>query len=326
MCDTLKYNAEDEITFFLGPTNIQSDSSSIYCEKGWFNASTDESVFSKNAIINNQEQEIKGDSIYYNKATSYGEIFGKVSLKDTTNKLLLTGDYAWYNDKDSTTLITGKALLTQNFGSDTFFLHADTLFAGYDSTGTNKELFAYNHVQFFKEDMQGRCDSLKFSDADSTIKMFNGPTLWNEENQITGTMIKITQYDEEIKFLDIESNAFIASKVDSLKFNQIKGISLLGTFEQNDLSKVFINDNGQTIYYAKSDSNFIGMNKTICENMIMYLDSNTVSKITFLSKPEATLYPFKDINPENSVLEGFIWKDAIRPKDKLDIFYWKEDL
>ena len=68
------------------------------------------------------------------------------------------------------------------------------------------------------------------------------------------------------------------------------------------------------------------MNKTICENMIMYLDSNTVSKITFLSKPEATLYPFKDINPENSVLEGFIWKDAIRPKDKLDIFYWKEDL
>ncbi len=49
--------------------------------------------------------------------------------------------------------------------------------------------------------------------------------------------------------LELYNNAFIASKVDSLRFNQIKGRSLTGYFKDNELYKIDIKGNGELLYY-----------------------------------------------------------------------------
>jgi hypothetical protein len=59
--------------------------------------------------------------------------------------------------------------------------------------------------------------------------------------------------------------------------------------------------------------------------MLIYLDSNEVSKITFLKKPDAKLIPVDKINPKELQLRGFKWFGYLRPKKKEDIFLRPEE-
>jgi hypothetical protein len=45
--------------------------------------------------------------------------------------------------------------MTKTFEKDSLFMHADTLFATYDSVSENKSYFAYHKVRLFKNDLQG---------------------------------------------------------------------------------------------------------------------------------------------------------------------------
>ena len=84
--DTLIFNTESEIAYFFGPTDITSDSNFIYCENGWYNTKTDESRFSKNAFLENENQKLFGDSLIYDRKLGYGLALNNVSIEDTINK------------------------------------------------------------------------------------------------------------------------------------------------------------------------------------------------------------------------------------------------
>lgn len=80
--------------------------------------------------------------------------------------------------------------------------------------------------------------------------------------------------------------------------------------------------NGESIYYAKDEAGgYIGVNKAVCSNMILYFDSTRqVSRICFLTKPDATLFPLGEFPMEESRLRNFSWLDSLRPKSKDDLF------
>ncbi len=276
---------------------------------------------------NLMNKSLEATAYFMTKKIRWVNFFGNVAIIDTTENLTIYGDYSKYNEADSTSLVTGNILLVQAYETDTFFLHSDTLYSYYDSTKKYQNISAFHHVQFYKSDMQGKCDSLVFSDADSTVKMFMNPIMWSDANQMTGDFIEIKQYDGEIKSFSIMENAFIISEEDTSKYNQIKGKDMIGYFRKNDLYRINVLNNGQTVYYAKddTDSTFIGVNKAVCSNMIIVLDSNEIKTITFLSQPTATLFPLDKVSKDELILDGYRWYGGIRPIKKEDIFTWKEE-
>ncbi|MCB0481515.1 MAG: hypothetical protein KDC83_08785 [Flavobacteriales bacterium] len=334
--DTMHYHTKKERSYFFGPTHIISDSNHIYTEKGWSDNKTGLSEFTLNSYIFTAEQQLWGDSILYDQKKNIGEMFFNVTLLDTVNEFMVQGDYVLHNQEDSTSLVLGKPILTQFFDTDSMVLHADTLFSHFDSSRQFRIMHAYPKAQFFKSDMQGKCDSLIFSDLDSSIHMYDDPVLWSEANQITSDFIQVFRSNGELERMTMNNNAFIISLEDSIgqykKYNQIKGDSMVGFFTNGELSKVNVNHNGNTIYFAKEEEKdssqvreYLGMNKADCQNMTIYLDSNEVTSIVFRVKPTATLYPLKDVTPRMMFLKDFSWRDSERPKRKEDIFNWKEE-
>lgn len=322
--DTLKYNSQTEVATFFGPTNIRTESDLIYCEAGWYDTKNNRSEFRKNAYVESKNQRLGGDSLVYDRDLGIGEAFGKVSILDTASDFLVYGDYAYNSERDSVAIVTGHAMLVQIFDNDSLFLHGDTLLSTYDTTGQHRMIYAYYHVKFFKSDMQGKCDSLVFSDADSTIRMFRDPVLWSDKNQITADDIVINSFDGKINSMQMDNNAFIVSKEDSLYFNQIKGKNMVGFFKKSQLSKVEVHGNGQTIYYAsEDDGKIIGVNEAVCSDLIIHIDSSKVKRINFLNQPSATLHPLSKVTPEQMTLSGFYWLGDVRPLTKEDIFYWE---
>ena len=67
--------------------------------------------------------------------------------------------------------------------------------------------------------------------------------------------------------------------------------------------------------------NLIGVNKANCSNLMIYIKDNGVEKITFLKKPDATLFPMSDFTPKEFLLKDFLWREKERPNSVTDIFF-----
>ncbi len=325
--DTLKYNTISSTAFFMGQTIIRStgkDSAYIYCENGWYNTKSEKSYFSKNAFIQTKENILNGDSILYDRKEGIGQAFKNVKVTDTLQKVIIGGDFAYVNERTNRSFVTGSALLTKIFDTDSLFLHGDTLLAVNDSMNKQKTYFAYKHVQIYKTDLQGKCDSLVYSTKDSTINFFSNPVLWSSQNQLLADSISLLLSGNQIYSMKLRVNSFITSSEDSIRFNQIKGREMTGFFIDNKLNRIHVIGNGQTIYYIRNaKKQLTGVNRAECSDLVIHVEENSVKKITLLNKPDATLYPIKELNPSELRLKGFKWMKSYQPQSKADIFYWK---
>ena len=321
--DTMKYWTTTEEVFFFGPTEIISEDNYIYCENGYYNTINERSKFLKNAYLISSKQKLMGDTLTYDRIKGYGEARGQISIIDTAENITVKGGLAKFYEQSDSAEVTKKALLVQPFEEDTLFMHAK-LFRVFPNKDGKRVMQAFYQVNLFKKDLQGSCDSIAYSFTDSTLKMFYEPILWSDQNQITGTIVNINMKDGKIDELFIPEDAFITSEVDTTRYNQIKGKQLTGTFFENKLKKVFIEGNGQTIYYGQDENNkFIGVNRAESSDLLIGLKENEIETITFVNDPDATLYPLNELKPDELLLGGFNWKIEFRPLKMSDVFIWK---
>ncbi len=321
--DTLKYNTTTDIAFFVGPTEILSDSNYIYCEDGWYNTETDISFLKDNARLQSTKQTITGDSLYYERANGYGEAYQNVELFDVEQNIILKGDFATYNEYTEDALITDNAVLIQITDTDSLYVHADTLTSEIDTSGY-KILKAFYRVKMYKSNLQGKCDSMSYTFSDSIIRLYYEPVLWSEEHQLTSEYIEIRTRNKQIDQLHMLQLAFIISREDTVKFNQVKGKKMICYFKDNDLYKVDVKGNGQTVYYPKDGNDIIGVNKAESSDLVIFLEENEIKDIIFYTKPDATLFPLEKAPQNELILKDFIWLERHRPQQKEDIFTWVE--
>lgn len=360
-CDTMRYNTSSKITYFIGPTTIKSKDNMIYAEDGWYDTYNDQSRFSKNSYILTKEQKMYGDSLYYDRKKGIGRAIKNVHIIDTTQNIDIKGQYALHYEFKDLSIVTGEALLTQIYDKDTLYLHADTLKAigsnmkkdpktlsketttavtppkrkikeikvvGNDTTITyepipsDQKLFAYHKVKFYKNDLQGKCDSLYYGTKDSTMRMFGGPVLWSDENQLTSDSIKVVTGGKAIRSIELKGAAFIVSEEDSTRYNQIRGKKMTGHFQKNKLYLVHVEGNGQTLYFIKEKEEIKAVNRADCSDLNVYMKNNKVEKITFITKPDATLFPLDQVKANEMKLKDFNWRKTDRPGSVKEIFIW----
>jgi len=317
--DTLRYHTPTNIAYFFGPTEIVGDSSYIYCEDGWYNTETDISMLKVNALVRNNKQVIRGDSLYYERESGYGEGYSHIELYDEEQNIILRGNRAVINQEEDRAMLTDSAVFIYITQVDSVFVHADTLRAMPDSAG-NRELKAYYNVRVFKPDLQGVCDSLFYSTSDSILRMFRDPVLGSEANQLTAEYIEIWTRNRQIHQLHMQRLAFIINREDSARFNQIKGKSMIGYFSNNELYKIVAKGNGQTVYYAKDADRLIGVNVAQSSDLTIWLKNKKPDKISFRVKPAGTLYPLDTAPQDELILKDFRWLDDERPVNRADIF------
>jgi hypothetical protein len=177
---------------------------------------------------------------------------------------------------------------------------------------------AYHGCRVFGKDLQSKCDSLSYSSQDSVIRLYKRPVIWSVENQLTGDSMAVFTKNRQTDRLELYNNAFIVSQVDTIRFNQIKGRSLTGYFKNNELYKINIKGNGESLYYLLDNDLVAGMNQSKCANIEVLVDKGKIREIYEYENPEGFIDPPLPANPVR--LEGFKWLDSLRPKKKLDIF------
>lgn len=322
--DTLRYNTLTEVAFFLGPTDIISDNNYIYCENGWYNTKSDISQFNNNAYLESDGTILKGDSIYYERESGFGKAFVNVELIDTTQNIVFTGNYAIYYEESEYALLTDSALMIKIDGPDSLFVHADTLMTQPDSIPENRIIKTFHHVKFYRDDIQGKCDSLIYSDVDSVFRFFGEPVLWSDENQMTAEFIELYTRNNQLYKVEMINSSFIISKEDSSRFNQIKGRDMTGFIRGKQLYRIDVNGNAESIYYGKDKEEIIGVNKALSSNLFIRFRDNKINDIIYLTNPTGTYYPVNNFPLTESKLANFIWFEKYRPLNKAEVFIWRK--
>src|SRR6056297_4088310 len=322
--DTLRYNTKTEIAYFLGSTNIYNEDNHLYAENGWYKTKEKEFQFNQNARYQNKEKILLGDSLFFDDSIGVGIAIDNIEMIDTAENMILKGHYAYYLREPEKFLVTDSALLIQvTDKTDSLFLHADTLRSNYDSSGTYRILKAYHQVQIYRADFQARCDSMVYSLEDSVITLHTQPVLWAEGSQMVADLIKVYTKNQKIDYFHLIGSSLIISQEASDKYNQIRGKEMKGYIRENNLYKVDVFGNGQSIYYTKDKEKIVGVNFAESSDLTIYLENGQVSRINMIKQPTGTLFPPGEL--EETKLKGFNWLEDLRPKSKFDIFLWEKN-
>ncbi|MBN3034395.1 MAG: hypothetical protein JW861_02325 [Bacteroidales bacterium] len=323
--DTLHYHTETELSRFFGPTVITSDDNLIYCERGWYDTGNEKSRFWKNPFLVTGDQRLSGDTIYYDRMMDWGQATGNVFLTDTVQDVFIEGGYGEFSKRDGMAFVVDSAMAVLIEKKDSLFLHADTLLMHFDSLQQLKRMYGYYKAKFFRRDLQGMTDSLVYSYRDSTIMMYHRPVLWSEDNQMTADSAYIAMKNNQVDTMALMNNAFIASVDDPAagSFNQIRGKIFTGYFRDNQIVRIKVLGNSETIYWVREDNgSLIGINKTASTDMLIHLKDNDIQTITYIRDPKGAVYPENELTAEDLFLKDFKWHIERRPLKKADIFVW----
>ena len=318
--DTLHYDTESKVATILGPSVIVSDSGTIHTSRGWYDTVNNTSLLLDQSQVESGEKILIGDSIFYNRDTGMGEVYGNMSLIDTAQHVTLQGEYGYYNEQTGYAFATDSARFLEYSQGDTLFLHADTLqMVTVDSV--YREIKAYYGVRFYRIDMQGVCDSMQFNTRDSVLYMYTEPVLWNEQYQLYGDTIAIYMNDSTIEYAHVIQFAFAAQHVDSSYYNQLKGNDLKAYFEGQAVHQIDVAGNAESIFYPlEKDGAKVGMNETKSGFLTIWVKDNKLDKLKIWPSPVGSMTPIPDLNPDQKMLKDFYWFDYLRPKNRDDIY------
>ncbi len=331
--DSLHYYTNvDKANFFKQSYVFHDDIFSSF-KHGYYNKMDDHFFMEDHVYMMSEKQESWSDSAHYYRAQGVGEMYNNVQLYDSSQNAMTLGDYAKLYEHEDYAFVTKQPVgvfFSANPKDDTMFLKADTLLVRrilntdtltMERDSMRKYMHAYHHVKFYHPEVQGSCDSLSYSAIDSLVEMFFDPVLWNKENQLTANKINIIQKNNQLNSMELDGAGFIASEDDSVKafYNQIKGKIIVAHFADNELYKVDVFGNGQSVYFLRDKMKLSGVNTSSSTDMVIYIKNRKVQKINYLSNPISDILPPKDINVQELTLKGFAWQKQIRPQSRYEI-------
>lgn len=320
--DTMHYDTGSGISAFFGPTTITQGATVINTLGGTYDTRREQARFSRRTQVSSKGRVLEGDSLHYDRGSGNGLAWGHVSIADSSGDMQVHGDVGRYNEREDRSMVTGRAELRLRMGDDTLFVHGDTLFAAPDGSG--RRITARRHVRFFKQDLQGACDTLLYSDSDSLIRMHHEPVLWNGADQITGDTIRIALKEGRAHRLHVRGDAFLLSRVDSARHDQVAGTTMTGYFVDNALDHLDVEGNARTVYFAREEKDGVedvfSVNRADCSRIRVRLKEGGISAVTFLDRPDAVLYPIAKAPPEELRMAGANDRSAQRPIDRRAIF------
>lgn len=320
--DTLNYNTSTNVADIVGPTKMKyKEETDIFSTNGWYNTQNDQSMLlDRSVIVHKDGKSITGDTIYYDKRKQFGTIYHNMQLTDSVQKTTLCGHYGYYDEAAEAGMATDSAFLIDWSSPDSLFLHADSMFTKTD-TAKGNIIRAYYKVRMYKSDVQAVCDSLTYIEKDSIMSLYNEPVMWNENQQISATLINVYLNDSTVDYAHLINQAFVARQVDSICFDQMSGKEMFAFMRDGEIYKVDVSGNAETVFYPKEDDgNIIGINKTQSSYVTIFIENRKISKVLLTAASNGTMFPLGQLPKEDTYLGGFFWAEQERPKSPLDIF------
>ena len=304
-----------------GLTNIVSkEGYRLDAQKGSFYDTQQKQFKFFDGLVETEQSRVKADELFYDEPKAYYEGKNDVRVLNKERKLEVFGDVGKYWEDKKYSEVNGKALVRKYFESDTLYMTADTLISRDSEADSAKYLLAFHAVNLVKTDLSGKADSLLYTFSDSSIHLFKDPILWNRSSQISADSMVFYIVNETLDRVFMKNKAFAILTDTLLNFNQMKGRKMTGRFSDGQLSNLYIEGNGESLYYAlEADSLTQGINRILSSTIALTFVDGYIKKSNFGIRPDGKFTPVQDIDEKISRLDGFRWRAEEKPsKETID--------
>lgn len=322
--DTLQFAYEQQKLYFLGQTQMRNDSTQIYCRKGWYDVQKEGGALYNHAEIFQNNQIIKGDTLYINTKTNDYEGRGAVYYKDVDKQIALLGQKAVFSNTQHIAFVTGNSLGLMKYQNDTLYVHADTLQLKRDSLNHSQFLIANRDFRFLHPKLQGIGDSTLFDFTKQVLVIGKDPILWSQRGELKSESARVFFKDSLFEQIELDHNASILFELleDSL-YNQMASEQIVAYFDSSGtVNKVNATGRAWTIFYPETkkqnnDSTLQiqreGLNRLFAEKLLIELKNGELHQITYFDQPDGVFFPMKEIDPKERWIKGFSWNPKLRP-------------
>ncbi|MCQ2217933.1 MAG: hypothetical protein MJZ33_05550 [Paludibacteraceae bacterium] len=326
--DTLNYNSVRDIASLVGPSHVYYKEYTVYTENGWAGTKTnDGALYDYSVITSSSGMKVTADSIKFDKNRGWAKAYHNLVMTDSVKGMEVTGNYGYFVQEPQMAIVSGSPLVKKYAPKgDTLYLHADTLkYVAIDST--EKVVRAYHNVRFYRKDIQGKCDSLLYSTADSILQMHNAPIIWSDQNQLSGEQINVHMDGSKPKQIHITNKAMIASKSEGMEgldfecYNQLSSKESIGYMENNQLRRIDMMGMANSIYFPENKGGGDAMMNTAQGSLMqIFLKDKKLEKIVMKPQPKGVLYPLEKVEKRDMFLRDFSWEEDKRPTSWKDVF------
>ncbi|MDE6197725.1 MAG: hypothetical protein K2F91_07670 [Muribaculaceae bacterium] len=344
--DTLYYNTATHVAELLSPSTVINARGTIYTSLGVYDTDSNRTtLFNRSLIVTSQGQTLTADTIFYDRTAGYGEAFGGMILTDTAHSVELHADYGFYNELTDSSFATGRATVLEYSEEDTLYMHgryvqsflafdtvevaADTI-AGteaYTRVDTSHVAVLYPRVRFYRADMQGVCDSMRFTEADTMLRMFVNPVVWNQDQQVFGNVIELELNDSTIEKAILPDQAFTAQHIEGEHYNQMSGKEMIAYFTDGQMRRLDINGNVEIIMYPEeSDSTINKIVNAESSFLTARFKGRTTESIKTWPQTTGTATPLFLAKKSLYKLPKFQWFGDMRPMSPDDIYNVPESM
>lgn len=180
---------------------------------------------------------------------------------------------------------------------------------------------AVGHVKIFRQDLQAKCDSLRYCDLDSIARFYKDPVVWNDGNrQYTADSLAVLVRDGGMDRASLMSNAFIITQEDTLLFDQIKATEVMAFFDEESQLKRFDALGGATaMFFLQENETFATVNKVEAKMLSALMKEGTLDRIYYFDSPKNDAYPVAQMPVQEQRMKGFNWQPESQPQSKDDI-------
>jgi lipopolysaccharide export system protein LptA len=346
--DSLQYNVTTEVATFIAPTTIVSGKRVVRTSRGFYDLKTGKAELKARSTIIDSTFSIVANDMAFDDKQGLGDFRGNVVYIDTANGVSILCDQLFANKNAGSFLATQQPLMILEQDEDSVFITADTLFSSKITSLTNRSVpvitdtsegknslpdlqgadssrnrffEAWHHVRIFSDSVQAIADSLFYAGSDSAFRLFQEPVVWANDSQITADTIYLFTANKKASRLEAFFNAFIISRTPEMAFNQVMGNSINAWFKEGNIDYVRAKGRAESIYYAQDDlEKYIGMNRSSADAIDMFFEERKPKKVKYINDLKGITYPIGKIPDGQDRLNGFKWKDELRPKTKEELF------
>jgi lipopolysaccharide export system protein LptA len=266
------------------------------------------------------------DTSLMDSVPSVDSILPKADSSSTVSKLKEQLDQMVYNKGNSENKkLSSEAADTMQLSSSAIRLrNLDSASQTYRNTPQEPDtsgpryFVGYHHVLIYNDSMQGKCDSIRYSQVDSFLRMYQNPVLWPKNGELLGDVIYMKTDSNKLKQVIVPKNAIMINRSGPEKanmFDQIQGNSINGYLSNNNLDSMIAEPEASSIYFVKDeDSAYVGSSEAKSETIKVFFKNEEIDKIYYIKDVEQKTTPMKDVAPASLRLSRYKWREEERPK------------